>query len=170
MEWERVNDVVITTMVLLPLIGLVTPKQAFVGLSSNAVVYIIAVIIIGAGLDKTGVMNTVASLLIKIAGDSECRVMALVSLTVGIISSMMRNIVAATLFLRATQRISKRLNIPVSRILMPTGFCAIMGGTMTLVGASPTILLNDFMVIGGKKLEPFGLLTQTPIGCVSLPA
>ena len=47
---------------------------------------------------------------------------------------------------------------------MPMGFCAIIGGTITLVGASPTILLNDLMVLGGKKLEPFGLFTQTPIG------
>jgi di/tricarboxylate transporter len=56
------------------------------------------------------------------------------------------------------------MNIPVSRILMPMGFCAIIGGTLTLVGASPTILLNDLMIIGGEKLEPFGLFTQTPIG------
>ncbi len=163
-EWVRVDVVGIIMMVLLPLIGLVTPKQAFVGLSSNAVVSIIAVIIIGAGLDKTGVMNKVASPIIKLAGSSERRVMALVSLTVGIISSMMQNIGAAALFLPATQRISKRLDIPISRILMPMGFCAIIGGTLTLVGASPTILLNDLMVIGGKKLEPFGLFTQTPIG------
>ncbi|MBW2181813.1 MAG: SLC13 family permease, partial [Deltaproteobacteria bacterium] len=71
---------------------------------------------------------------------------------------------AAALFLPAAQRIAKRVNIPVSRILMPMGFCAIIGGTITLVGASPTILLNDLMVLGGEKLEPFGLFTQTPIG------
>jgi di/tricarboxylate transporter len=90
--------------------------------------------------------------------------MALIAGTVGIISGMMQNIGAAALFLPATQRISKRLGIPVSRILMPMGFCAIIGGTLTLVGASPTILLNDLMVLGGEKLEPFGLFTQTPIG------
>ncbi|GAF98296.1 unnamed protein product, partial [marine sediment metagenome] len=59
-EWVRVDVVGIIMMVLLPLIGLVTPKEAFLGLSSNAVVSIMAVIIIGAGLDKTGVMNKVA--------------------------------------------------------------------------------------------------------------
>jgi di/tricarboxylate transporter len=158
-------------MVLLPLIGLVTPKQAFLGLSSNAVVSIIAVIIIGAGLDKTGVMNKVASPIIKLGGRSEKRIMALISGTVAVISSMMQNIGAAALFLPATQRISKRLDIPISRLLMPMGFCAIIGGTMTLVGASPTILLNDLMVLGGKKLEPFGLFTQTPIGiCLVISA
>nr|NIR13829.1 SLC13 family permease [Desulfobacterales bacterium] len=163
-EWVRVDVVGIMMMVLLPLIGLVTPKQAFLGLSSNAVVSIIAVIIIGAGLDKTGVMNKVAGPIIKLAGRSERRVMALVSGTVGIISSMMQNIGAAALFLPATQRISKRLDIPISRLLMPMGFCAIIGGTLTLVGASPTILLNDLMVLGGERLKPFGLFTQTPIG------
>ena len=100
-EWVRVDVVAILMMVSLPLLRLVTPKEAFVGLSSNAVVSIIAVIIIGAGLDKTGVMNKVAGPIIKLAGRSERRVMALVSGTVGIISSMMQNIGAAALFLPA---------------------------------------------------------------------
>lgn len=163
-EWVRVDAVGIMMMVLLPLIGLVTPREAFIGLSSNAVCSIIAVIIIGAGLDKTGVMNHVARPIIKLGGKSESRIMGLISGTVGVISGMMQNIGAAALFLPATQRIAKRLGIPVSRILMPMGFCAIIGGTMTLVGASPTILLNDLLVLGGEKLEPFGLFTQTPIG------
>jgi di/tricarboxylate transporter len=163
-EWVRVDVVGILMMVLLPLVGLIAPEEAFVGLSSNAVVSIIAVIIIGAGLDKTGVMNQVASPIIKLAGNSEKRVITLISGTVGIISSMMQNIGAAALFLPATQRISKRMQVPVSRILMPMGFCAIIGGTLTLVGASPTILLNDLMVLGEKELESFGLFTQTPIG------
>ena len=163
-EWVRVDVVGIIMMVMLPLIGLVSPKEAFVGLSSNAVCSIIAVIIIGAGLDKTGVMNKVAGPIIKLAGNSEKKVITLISGTVGIISSMMQNIGAAALFLPAAQRIAKRMGVPISRILMPMGFCAIIGGTITLVGASPTILLNDLMVLGGKKLEPFGLFTQTPIG------
>jgi di/tricarboxylate transporter len=169
-EWVRVDVVGIMMMVLLPLIGLISPQEAFVGLSSNAVCSIIAVIIIGAGLDKTGVMNQVAVPIIKIAGKSENKIIALVSATVGLISSMMQNIGAAALFLPATQRISKRLGIPVSRILMPMGFCAIIGGTITLVGASPTILLNDLMVLGGEKLKPFGLFSQTPIGICLLVA
>jgi len=163
-EWVRVDVVGIIMMVLLPTIGLVSPKEAFVGLSSNAVVSIMAVIIIGAGLDKTGIMNKVAGPIVKLAGNSEKKVITLISGTVGIISSMMQNIGAAALFLPATQRIAKRMGVPISRLLMPMGFCAIIGGTITLVGASPTILLNDLMILGGEKLEPFGLFTQTPIG------
>ncbi|MFW6081799.1 MAG: SLC13 family permease, partial [Desulfosalsimonas sp.] len=170
-EWVRVDVVGILMMVLLPLLGLISPKEAFVGLSSNAVVSIIAVIIMGAGLDKTGVMNQVASPIIKLAGKSESRIITFIGGTVGGMSALMQNIGAAALFLPAAQRISKRIGIPVSRILMPMGFCAIIGGTLTLVGASPTILLNDLMTIEGEKLEPFGLFTQTPIGiCLLLTA
>ncbi|MGM0786234.1 MAG: SLC13 family permease [Thermodesulfobacteriota bacterium] len=170
-EWVRVDVVGILMMVLLPLLGLISPKEAFVGLSSNAVVSIIAVIIMGAGLDKTGVMNQVAGPIIKLAGKSESRIITFIGGTVGGMSALMQNIGAAALFLPAAQRISKRIGIPVSRILMPMGFCAIIGGTLTLVGASPTILLNDLMVVEGEKLESFGLFTQTPIGiCLLLSA
>lgn len=163
-EWVRVDVVGILMMVLLPLLGLISPKEAFVGLSSDAIPAIIALFIVGAGLDKTGIMNRIANPIIKLAGKSEKSLIILISGTVGIISSMMQNIGAAALFLPAAQRVAKRMQIPVSKILMPMGFCAIIGGTLTLVGASVTILLNDLMVLGGEKLEPFGMFTQTPIG------
>lgn len=169
-EWVRVDVVGWIMMVILPILGVVTPKEAISGLSSNAVVSIIAVIIIGAGLDKTGCMNILARNILKIAGKSESRIMTLISATVAFISSFMQNIGAAALFMPAAIRIGKQTGIPVSRILMPMGFCAIIGGTITLVGASPTILLNDLidqsnsLGILGVQVEPLGLFTQTPIG------
>jgi di/tricarboxylate transporter len=169
-EWVRVDVVGIIMMVLLPILGLVTPKEAISGLSSNAVVSIIAVIIIGAGLDKTGAMNVLARNILKFAGKAESRIIALISGTVAFISSFMQNIGAAALFMPAAIRVSRQVNVPVSRILMPMGFCAIVGGTITLVGASPTILLNDLLDqanqlgVFDKKMEAFSLFTQTPIG------
>jgi di/tricarboxylate transporter len=163
-EWVRVDVVGIMMMVMLPLLGLVTPEEAISGLSSNAVVSIIAVIIIGAGLDKTGVMNIVARYILQIAGRTEGRIIALIGGTVALISSFMQNIGAAALFMPATIRVSRQVGISPSRVLMPMGFCAIVGGTITLVGASPTILLNDLLAMSGEDLEPFSLFTQTPIG------
>ena len=161
-EWVRVDVVAILMMVVLPLLHLVTPSQAFSGLSSNAVVSIIAVIIIGAGLDKTGVINRLVGPIVRVAGHSQSRIIIFISLTVAGISSFMQNIGAAALFLPAVQRISKNLKIPISKLLMPIGFSAILGGTVTLVGSSPLILLNDLMV--PFKLKPFGLFDVTPIG------
>jgi di/tricarboxylate transporter len=161
-EWVRVDVVAILMMVSLPLLGLVTPKEAFIGLSSNAVVSIIAVIIIGAGLDKTGVINNLVKPILRVAGKSPSRIIIAISLTVAAISSFMQNIGAAALFLPAIQRISRKLKIPISKLLMPIGFSAILGGTVTLVGSSPLILLNDLLV--PYELEPFGLFDVTPVG------
>ncbi|WP_232362486.1 SLC13 family permease [Desulfogranum mediterraneum] len=169
-EWVRVDVVGIIMMVVLPFLNLVTPAEAISGLSSNAVVAIIAVIIIGAGLDKTGCMNVLARNILRLAGKSEGRIMTFISLTVAFISSFMQNIGAAALFLPAVLRIGRQTGIPASRILMPMAYCAIIGGTITLVGASPTILLNDLIAqaneLGtlGVRVEPLGLFTQTPIG------
>jgi di/tricarboxylate transporter len=161
-EWVRVDVVAILMMVTLPLLDLVTPKEAFSGLSSNAVVSIIAVIIIGAGLDKTGIINRLVGPIVRLAGKSQSRIVIFISLTVAGISSFMQNIGAAALFLPAIQRISKNLKIPISKLLMPIGFSAILGGTVTLVGSSPLILLND--LIAPFKLKPFGLFEVTPVG------
>lgn len=163
-EWVRVDVVGIIMMILLPILGLVTAKEAISGLSSNAVVSIIAVIIIGAGLDKTGAMNSLARVLLKFAGKSESRIMVLIATTVAFISSFMQNIGAAALFMPAAKRICRQTNIPVSRILMPMGFCAIIGGCITLIGSSPLILLNDVMQISNPELKSFGLFDVTPIG------
>lgn len=161
-EWIRVDMVAILMTVALPLLHLVTPKEAFSGFSSNAVISIIAVIIIGAGLDKTGLINRLVKPVMKVAGNSSSRVVIAMGATVAVISSFMQNIGAAALFLPAIKRVSKAMNISLSQMLMPIGFCAILGGTITLVGCSPLILLNDLLAPFG--LKPFGLFDVSPIG------
>ncbi len=161
-EWIRLDVVAILMMVTLPLLHLVTPAEAIGGLSSNAVVSIIAVIIIGAGLDKTGLINKLVKPILKIAGKSQSNIIIAISMAIAVISSFMQNIGAAALFLPAIQRISKSFNIPISRLLMPIGFSAILGGTITLVGSSPLILLNDLII--PFNLKPFSLFDVTPVG------
>ncbi len=176
-EWLRVDLVGMLMMVLLPLTGVLTGAEAIMGLSSNAVVSIIAVMIIGAGLNRTGIMNILARQIVKVAGTTESRIMVVISATVSFISSFMQNIGAAALFLPPTKRISQQLKVPVSQILMPMGFCAIIGGCLTLIGSSPLIMLNDLMgswwqnnagSLGGQQFEPFNLFTVTPVGVALL--
>ncbi|NNL72761.1 MAG: SLC13 family permease [Silicimonas sp.] len=150
--------------------NLADPMMIFEGFSSNAVISIIAVMIVGAGLDRTGIMNRVAAEILKRGGSTEARVVPIVSGTVGFISSFLQNVGAAALFLPVVSRISARTGIPLSRLLMPMGFCAILGGTMTMVGSSPLILLNDLVLTvnaslpDAQKIEEFGLFSVTPIG------
>lgn len=171
-EVVRVDVAAIAVMVLLGLLslipalaGLTNVNQLFAGFASNAVISIIAVMIIGAGLDRTGVMHKVAAFIMRVGGTTEKRIIPTVSGTVGMISSFMQNVGAAALFLPVMSRISNRLNIPLSRLLMPMGFAAIVGGTITMVGSSPLILLNDLLPEG---MEPFALFDVTPIGLALL--
>ena len=131
------------------------PSDLFAGFSSNAVISIIAVMIIGAGLDKTGLMSKIAAAILKYGGKREARIIPIVSSSVGLISSFMQNVGAAALFLPVVSRISVRTEIPLSRLLMPMGFCAILGGTMTMVGSSPLILLNDLIVSSNQFISLF---------------
>ena len=145
-------------------------RHLFDGFSSNAVISIIAVMIIGAGLDKTGIMSRVAGFILKVGGTTEKRIIPIISGTVGIISSFMQNVGAAALFLPVVSRISARSGIPMSRLLMPMGFCAILGGTVTMVGSSPLILLNDLILTSNKALpaeqqmDTWSLFSVTPVG------
>ena len=154
--------------------GLVDNDHLFDGFSSNAVISIMAVMIIGAGLDKTGLMSKVAAIILNIGGTSEKRIIPIISGTVGIISSFMQNVGAAALFIPVVSRISARSGLPMSRLLMPMGFCAILGGTVTMIGSSPLILLNDLILTSnetmpaGQQMSTFGLFSVTPIGLALL--
>ena len=154
--------------------GLVDNNHLFDGFSSNAVISIMAVMVIGAGLDKTGIMTKVASIILNIGGTSEKRIIPIISGTVGIISSFMQNVGAAALFLPVVSRISARSGLPMSRLLMPMGFCAILGGTVTMIGSSPLILLNDLIMTSNEampsneQMRTFNLFSVTPIGLALL--
>lgn len=184
-EIVGVDVAAVSIMVLLGLlssfnhrIGLPQPlvpvQDLFRGFASNAVISIIAVMIIGAGLDKTGMMGKVAGTILKLAGRAEARVIPAVTITVGFISSFMQNVGAAALFLPVISRISARTGLPKARLLMPMGFCAILGGTITMVGSSPLILLNDLIKVANKTLTPeqqmatWSLFSVTPIGIALL--
>ncbi len=174
-EIVRIDIAAVSIMVLIGLFGLVPGDQLFDGFASNAVMSVIAVMVLGAGLDRTGVMNTVAASIVRYGGRSESRVVAMLCGTVGVISGFMQNTGATALFLPVTSRISSRLDLPLSGMLIPIGFCAIVGGTLTMIGSSPLILLNDLIQTsnrslppGAEALQPFEMFSVTPVGIALL--
>jgi len=161
-EWVRVDVVAIAMMVLLPELGLLNSKDTFRGISSNAVIAIIGVMIISYGLNRAGLVNRMIQPMLKYVGKSSHRLTVLFSGLIAVISSVMQNTGAAVLFLPAIRLVtSYRLKIPISRVLMPIGMAAILGGTLTMIGTSPLILLNDILPAGMPR---FGFLELTPIG------
>ena len=176
-EVVRVDVAAVTVMVLLGLAGMVPAEQLFDGFASNAVISIIAVMIMGAGLDRAGLMTQLASYILRIGGSTERRIIPIICGTVGAIGSFMQNIGVAALFLPVLSRISTRTGIPLSRLLMPMGFCAILSGTMTMVASSPLILLNDLihnsnqtLPAGVALMDTFHLFAVTPVGLAMMAA
>ena len=176
-EIVRVDVAAILIMLALGLSNIVAPEHLFDGFASNAVISIIAVMILGAGLDRTGLLTRLAAHILRVGGSSERRVTPIVSAVVALISSFMQNVGAAALFLPVVSRISTRTGLALSRLLMPMGFCAILGGTLTMVGSSPLILLNDLIAqanetlpVGTAPLETFHLFSVTPIGLALVAA
>ena len=141
-EIVRVDVAAILIMVLLGCLtmvpgleNIVDVRQIFNGFGSNAVISIIAVMIIGAGLDRTGVMSSVAAWITRVGGATESRIILLISSAVGVISSFMQNVGAAALFLPVVSRVSVRTHLPLSRLLIPNGLSAKKGGTIKMVGS-----------------------------------
>ena len=115
---------VVSLLVLgaLALTGLVTPAEALSGFSSPAVVTVGAVLILSAGLARTGVANVIGKRVLRLAGQSELRLMVVVMLTTGILSGFMNDIGVAALMLPVVIDISRQMGIPPSKLLIPLAF------------------------------------------------
>ena len=161
-EWVRVDVVGILMMVLLPELGLLDAGDAFRGLSSNAVIAIIGVMIISYGLNRAGLVSRMIQPVMPLVRKNASRLVMVFSSMIAAVSSVMQNTGAAVLFLPAIRlTATHKLKVPISRVLMPIGMAAILGGTLTMIGTSPLILLNDILPPGMPK---FGFLELTPIG------
>jgi di/tricarboxylate transporter len=167
-ELFRVDVTAIIVMLLLPWLGLIEPLEAFSGFASNAVIAMIAVMILGYGIDASGAMKKLSGHITRLAAGSESRLLGMVSAAVGLTSAFMQNIGATILYLPAVRRISRQSGFHLPRLLMPMGFAAILGGTLTMVASGPMIILNDLLRQGGER--PFGLFRVTPVGLVLLAA
>lgn len=167
-EWIRVDVVALLVLVSLALTGLVTPTEAVSGFSNPAVITVWAVLILSAGLSRTGIASLVGHRVLRVAGNSEVRLLAIIMLTVAILSSFMNDIGVATLFLPVVIDIARRLKLPPSKFLMPLAFAALLGGLITLIGTPPNILISESLREAG--LRPFQMFDYTPVGIVVMIA
>ncbi len=176
-EWIRADIVAPLVLVLLGILGLVPSDELFQGFSSNAVLAVIATMIMGAGLERTGVMAYAAQYIIRLSGGIERRLTVLLSSLSGAVSGFLQNPVDVALFLPVASRISARTGLPLAKLLLPIACCIILGGTLTMVGSSPLIVLNDLIVSanrnlpsGASALEPFAMFAVAPVGLALLVA
>ncbi|MFC1922253.1 SLC13 family permease [Chloroflexota bacterium] len=167
-EWVRVDVVALLVLVSLALTGLVTPVEAISGFSNPAVITVWAVLILSAGLSRTGIASLVGHRMLRVAGNSEVRLLAIIMLTVAILSGFMNDIGVAALFLPVVIDVARRLKLAPSKFLIPLAFAALLGGLITLIGTPPNILISESLREAG--LRPFQMFDYTPVGIVVMLA
>jgi len=161
-NWVRVDLVGLLILGSLAIFGLVSPSEALSGFSNPAVITVWAVLILSGGLARTGIASQIGRFVLRLAGDSEVRLLAIVMLTSGILSGFMNSIGVASLFLPVVIDIARRTNRPPSRLLMPLAFASLLGGLNTLIGTPPNILISEGLTNAG--LEPFKMFDFAPVG------
>ena len=176
-ERIRADVVALVVLVILGLTGLVPREDLFGGFAGNAVMSIIATMILGAGLDRTGALNRLSGWLLRRAHGVESRLLLLTTGVAGLTSSIMQNPSVMSLFLPVASRLSSRTGLTLSRMLLPLAAAIVMGGGLTMVGNSPLILLNDLLISananmpsGAATLEPLNMFAPMPIGLCLLAA
>jgi di/tricarboxylate transporter len=158
----------VAVLVAVFFVGLIPLDKALSGFANNAIITIGSVYVISEGLSRTGVAYALGQFLRRIAGGSEARLITLTMLTVGGLSGFMNAIGAAAVMLPAIVAAARAMDAPVSRVLLPLSYGALMGSMLSLVGTPANLLVNSVMVDRG--FESFQLFDFTPIGASILAA
>jgi len=145
----RVDLVGLLILGSLAITGLVTPTEALSGFSNPAVITVWAVLILSGGLARTGIASKIGRFVLRLAGDSEIRLLAIVMLTSGVLSGLMNSIGVVSLYLPVVIDIARRTNRPPSRLLIPLAFASLLGGLNTLIGTPPNILISEALSDAG---------------------
>ena len=149
-------------IVLLALLGYLTPEKAISGFASPTVFTIISMYFITGALRRTGVANKIGTYIYRATGKSEILCISAVVLISCFVSSFMNNLAAALLLMPVVVSLSNKSNISSSRLLMPMSFGVIIGGLNTLIGTTTNILATDLM--RSRGIEPFSFFEFTPFG------
>ena len=162
----RMDAVALLVIVAFVLSDTLTLSEAFSGFSDPNVILIAALFIIGDGLVRTGVATKVGSWLVKVAGNSETKMLVFLMLTVAGLGAFMSSTGVVAIFIPVVLSVSMRMNTSPSRLMMPLSFAGLISGMMTLVATPPNLVVNSELLREG--LQGFGFFSVTPIGLVVL--
>jgi di/tricarboxylate transporter len=165
-EKLRVDLVALLVLLAVSVTGLVAKEEVFLGFANSAVITIWAVYIVSGGLFKTGVADKLGAFILRLSGSGEARLITVIMLTCGVMSAFMNNVGAVAILMPAVIGISKKTNIPVSKLLIPLAFASLLGGKMTLIGTPANILAQGILI--ARNLPSFGFFEITPMGLLVL--
>ncbi|WP_244237803.1 SLC13 family permease, partial [Corallococcus llansteffanensis] len=149
-------------VVLLVLSGLLTPREALSGFSSETAIFIFTLLALTQGLSATGVMQLVGRRLLFIARFSPQAFIVMLLVAVCIFSSVASNTAVTAAFLPVATAASAQTKVSPRRLLMPLAFTSMLGGTIFLFGTSTNLVVSSAMEQSG--LGRIGFTELTPVG------
>ena len=163
---EKLSVDIITLLLLLALVltGIIAPSEAFEGFSDDIIVILGSIFVISGALQRSGIMDALGAQLQRRAGGSGNRLVFMVMMIVGGISSFMNNTTATAIFVPPVIGMAKQSKISASKLLMPVAFASILGGTCTLIGTSTNVAVSGYIARNG--MQPLSLFEVTPVGIV----
>lgn len=160
-ERLRADLVALLVVVALGVTGVLTPREAFSGFASSAVITIVAIFILIEGLRITGVTERAGMLLERVGGASETRLVVVIMVAAAVLSLLMNNIAAAAILLPVVSGLARRSQVSPGRLLIPLAYATILGGMATLFTTANIVVSG---VLRGQNLPEFGVLDFAPVG------
>ncbi len=164
-EWVPSDIVAIITALLLTVLGLITPEESISGFSNSATITVMAMFILSAGIARTGAIQIVSELLLKLGGKRPVQQILTLGLIVGPTTAFINNTAVVAVFLPIVEEWCRRQRISVSKLLIPLSYAAILGGMITVIGTSTNVLASGLSEqLGYGK---FSLFQFTKLGLVT---
>jgi di/tricarboxylate transporter len=161
--WDRLRYDLVALLVLLAAVacGVVPADKAFNGFSNQVLPLIAAALIVSVAIGQSGAIEVMLRWLTPLMRSKELQVGILVA-CVAVLSGFMKNIGALAIFISAAIQVARRNNRSPSEFLMPLSFASLLGGSMTLIGTSPNLLISA--VRQELTGQPFHMFDFTPVG------
>ncbi len=140
--------------------------EALSGFSSTAVVAIASLFVLSHALTKTGLLETIADRLGDRAHVWPWGMVVLLLVAVAIGSGLLNNTAVVAIAIPIAMKLSRRLRLSPSRVLMPLSYVSMLGGTLTLIGTSTNLLVSSVVEDAGEP--PLGMFEFTLMGSVLL--
>ncbi|MGE6108880.1 SLC13 family permease [Aeromonas sobria] len=162
----RMDVTALLVLILFVLSGTLTLTEALAGFSDPSVILIAALFVVGEGLVRTGIAYQVGDALVKVAGNSEIRLLVLLMVAVAGLGAVMSSTGVVAIFIPVVLSVANRMGIPAGRLMMPLGFAGLISGMMTLVATPPNMVVNSELVRHG--IPGFGFFSFSPMGLLIL--
>ncbi len=163
-EWLSMEVTALLIMVSLAFTGILSPAESLAGFSNLATVTVGAMFVLSAGLVRTGALESLTINLAEVSQGKSRRLLILLGIAVPIASAFINNTPVVAMMVPVIISLSLRYEMAPSKLLIPVSYFAILGGTLTLIGTSTNILVNELTVEAGQPA--FGLFDFAPLGII----